>query len=29
MAIEVLDEGVERTEVVSTCCTGGANSARS
>jgi len=29
MAIEVLDEGLENTEVVSGCCIGGASSARS
>ncbi len=28
MAIEVLDEGVESTEMVSGCCTGGTASAR-
>jgi hypothetical protein len=29
MSIKILDEGVEDTEVVSVCCTGGATSARS
>lgn len=29
MAIEVLDEGVESTEMVSVCCAGGTGSSRS
>ncbi|MGB9079924.1 MAG: geopeptide [Desulfuromonadaceae bacterium] len=29
MGIEVLDEGVENTEMVSACCASGAGSARS
>jgi len=29
MSIEILDEGVENTEVVSACCTGGVSSVRS
>ncbi len=28
MAIEILDEGVENTEMVNSCCTGGAASSR-